>query len=142
MPYLGFGYFWSGIQNKYYQVWNQHLRICLIAKFWEETKMCKSWTKNPLFVYFWTGFCKQYCHICKQHRRICLITKFREIKCMNLGPKVLYLGIFGLEFLKNYCYIWNQHPQICQEWVFNTYGEFCYRVRFFCRSESWSLSAL
>ena len=26
-------------------------------------------------------------------------------KCLNLGPKMPYLGIFGLESEKNYCHI-------------------------------------
>ena len=34
-------------------------------------------------------------------------------KCLNLGPKMPYLGVFRLEFKKYYCYIWNQHPWIC-----------------------------
>ena len=32
---------------------------------------------------------------------------------LNLGPKVHYLGIFGLQFCKNYYRIFNQHPRIC-----------------------------
>ena len=36
-----------------------------------------------------------------QHTRICLTVKFREkVKMPNLGPKMPYLGIFGLEFQK------------------------------------------
>ena len=43
---------------------------------------------------------KNYCQIWNQHPWICLIAKYCEIMKMpkNLGPKVPYLGIFGLEF--------------------------------------------
>ena len=35
-------------------------------------------------------------------------------KCLNLKPKMPYLGIFGVNFENDYCHICNQHPQICQ----------------------------
>ena len=47
-----FGYFWARILESYCQVLNQHLRICLIAKFCKETKMLTFRTKNALFQYF------------------------------------------------------------------------------------------
>ena len=37
-----------------------------------------------------------YRHILNQHPQICLFAKFREKKCINLEPKMPYLGIFGL----------------------------------------------
>ena len=38
----------------------------------------------------------------------------KKWKCLNLGPKMPYLGIFGLELEdKQYCHIWNQHHRIC-----------------------------
>ena len=37
----------------------------------------------------------------------------KKQKCLNLGPKMQFFGIFGLEFKKNYCHIWNRHPQVC-----------------------------
>ena len=44
---------------------------------------------------------KQYCHISNKHTQICLIAKFCEkIRIENLGPKMLYLGILGLEKTK------------------------------------------
>ena len=46
---------------------------------------------------------------------------WKNKKCLNLGPKMPYLSIFGQELLfliifNNfyYCHIWNHHPQICQ----------------------------
>ena len=40
-------------EKKYCHIWNQHLRICLIEKYRERTKMPKIGTKNALFGYFW-----------------------------------------------------------------------------------------
>ena len=48
-----FGYFWARILESYCHVLNQHLRICVIPKFCEETKMLRFGTKNALFEYFW-----------------------------------------------------------------------------------------
>ena len=61
--------FLTKIFKNYCHISNQQLRICLIAKFCEETKMLKFATKNVLFEYFW--------------------------------PKMLSLGIFGIELKKN-----------------------------------------
>ena len=36
----------------------------------------------------------------------------KKQKCLILGPKMPYLGIFGLEFSENYCHISNQHRRI------------------------------
>ena len=33
-----------------------------------------------------------------------------------------YMGIF------DYCHIWNMHPRTYQKWIFNSYGQFFYRV--------------
>ena len=35
-------------------------------------------------------------------------------KTLNLGPKIPYLGIFGLQFNKNYYQIFNQYSRICE----------------------------
>ena len=35
-------------------------------------------------------------------------------KILNLGPKIPYLGIFGLQFNKNYYQIFNQHTRNCE----------------------------
>ena len=63
-----FEYFWAGILKSYCLIWKQHLWICLIAKFYKETKMpkfrnqkCHFWvflTKNALFIYFWARILK------------------------------------------------------------------------------------
>ena len=40
-------------------------------------------------------------------------------KQKKLGPKILYLGIFGLQFNKDYYQIFNQHSRICETINFN-----------------------
>ena len=99
----------TGIWKKYYHIWNQHPRICLIAKYCEIMKMPKFRTKNALFGYLWTKTLENYCHIWNQHLRICLIGKFcEETKMPKFGtknaifgyfwPRMPYLGIFWQEF--------------------------------------------
>ena len=50
--YAWFGYFWAAVWKLYCHLSNQHLGICLIANFCEETKMFKFGTKNDLFENF------------------------------------------------------------------------------------------
>ena len=107
-----FGYFWPKMfyldifqlefENNYCYILNQHPLICLIAKFYEKVKIPKFGTKNVLFEYFWAMIYKNYCHTWNQHPRICLIIKFckKKQKRLILGPKMCYLGIFGVENLK------------------------------------------
>ena len=91
----------------------------------------------PYFGIFGPEFDKNYCHNWNKHSRICLIAHFgEETKMSQFGTKNALFGYFWARILKNYCHIWNQHPQICQKWVFNSYSEFTYRVRFFRRSGS------
>ena len=90
-----FGYFGARILKNYCHIWNQHLRICLLAKFHKKTKIPKFGTKNAWFIYFGAGIWKQFYHIWNQHRRICLIAKF----CGK--TKMPYLGIFDQK-----CFIW------------------------------------
>ena len=116
MPIFGtrfvcFVYFWAEIWKQYCHIWNQHPRICLIAKFREKTKMPKFGTKNALFGYFWARILESYCHIWNLHLRICLTPNFCEetempkFRTKNalfeyFWPKMPYLGILGLEFFK------------------------------------------
>ena len=50
MPDLGI--FLARILENCCHIWNQHFRICLIAKFCEEKKMPEIGTKSALFEYF------------------------------------------------------------------------------------------
>ena len=64
--------------------------------------MPKFETKTAWLICFGAGIWKQYCHISNQHLRICLTAKFRgNKKCLNLGPNMPDLGVFGLEFENN-----------------------------------------
>ena len=72
MPKFGtknawFGFFGQEFENN---IWNQHPRICLIAKFRRKTKMYKFGTKIALFGYFWARILRNYCHIWNQHLQI------------------------------------------------------------------------
>ena len=104
-----FGYFWARILKNYCHIWNQHLRISVIAKFCEETKMPKFGTKNDLlgifdqecviWVFLGKNVLKNYCHIWNQHPQICLFAKFhkKNKKCLNLEPKMSDLCTFRQE---------------------------------------------
>ena len=129
MPNFGtknalFGYFCTRVFKNYCYIWNQYLRICLIAKFCEETKMPKSGTKNALLVYFWQkmpyfsllvqDFLKYNSHIWNQHPQICLFAKFHEKTIIpKFGTDNVWFMYFWAGIWKQYCHIWNPHPQIC-----------------------------
>ena len=50
MPDLGI----LGLEfENYCHIWNQHPRICLIARYRGKTEMAKFGSKNDLFAYFW-----------------------------------------------------------------------------------------
>ena len=62
---------------------------------------CLIWvflTKNALFGYSRARILRNYCHIWNQHPKMCQIAKFCEKKCLNLGAKMPYVAVFGLEF--------------------------------------------
>ena len=108
------GYFWARILKNYCHIWNQHPRICLIAKFHEKMKMPKFGTKNALFGYFWTGIWKEHCHIWNKRPWICLVAKFgAKLKILKFGIKNTWFGSFWTGIWKQYCHISNQHPRIC-----------------------------
>ena len=95
-------------------------KICIIAKYVEETKTPKFVTKNALFEYFRARILKNYCLIWNQHPQIRQIGKFRKkTKLPKFGTKNVLFRYFWAILLKNYCLIWNQHPQVCQ------IGKFC-----------------
>ena len=64
--------------------------------------MPKFGTKNALVGYFGVKIFKSYCHVWNQYLRISVIPKsVKKQKCLNLGPKMPYLGIFDPK-----CLIW------------------------------------
>ena len=126
MPKFGtknawFWYFWPRVWKEYCHIWNQHPRICLIAKFCQKAKMPKFGIKNCLNAII----LKNYCHIWNQNLPICLLAKFcEETKMFKFGTKnvlfgyfwtkMAYLDIFWAKIKKNnYCCIWNWHTWIC-----------------------------
>ena len=120
MPYLSifdqksclWEIFGWNLKTKFCLIRNQHLWICLIAKFCRKSKMFKFGSKNVLFQYFspkmgYFGifreeFWRSYCQISNQHLQICLFVKFhKKQQCLDLGPKKPDLCILGLEFENN-----------------------------------------
>ena len=108
-----FGYFSAEVWKIYCHIWNQHPRICLIAKLMEKQKClnlgpkCFIWvilTKNALFWCFWTRIFKKYCHIWNQHSQICLTGKFckKERKMPKFGTKNPIFAYFWAGILKTF----------------------------------------
>ena len=57
-------------------------------------------------------FNKNYYQIFYPHPRICETIVSSKTKKKNLGPKMLYLGLWTA-MLKNYCHICNKRPPVC-----------------------------
>ena len=110
-----FGYFLTRIWEEYCHNWNQHPRICIIAKFWEKTKYALIWDqKIPYLPIFGMQFENNIVIFCNEHPRICQIGRFREKKKMpKFGTKNALFFFFFIGIWKKYCHIWNQHPRIC-----------------------------
>ena len=98
-----FGYFSARILKNYSHIWNQHLQLGVIAKFCEETKIPKFGTKNVLFECFWARILKMLLSYLKSAPSNLSIWKISRKKksCLNLGPKIPYLGVFRLVFSKS-----------------------------------------
>ena len=106
-------------------IWNQHPRICQIAKFREKMKMPTIGTKNALFSYLWVKTLKNYCHIQNQHLRIRQIAKFRKnMKMPKFETKNVFFAYFWAGIWKQYYHIWNQHLRIC------LIGKLCKKIKF------------
>ena len=67
------GNFGLQFEKNYCQIWNQHPRICLIAKYHEIVRMPKFGIKSTKFGYFGARILKNDCHIWNQHLQIFLI---------------------------------------------------------------------
>ena len=103
LRYLGI--FWARTFKKNCNIWNQHNRICLIAKF-SKNYCDKKWKclnlgqKMPYLGMSSANIFKKYWDIWNLHPQICLTAKYS----------------------KTYCHIWNQHPRICQFAKFSDRG--------------------
>ena len=108
-----FRYFWNSIWKQHCHIWKYHSRIRLAAKF-QEKKMSKF---GPLFGYFsarvsknWDQKCVTWVFFDYKFQNVlsylisapsnlsnCKILQKKQ-KCLNLGPKWPYSGIFIIEF--------------------------------------------
>ena len=89
-----FVFFWGRIQKNNCHIWNQHLEFSIIAKFCEKMKMPIFGTKNALSGYSWPRIKKKLLSELKSAHSNWSISKTSQQKCLNFGPKMLYLGIF------------------------------------------------
>ena len=99
-------YFSARILKNYCHIWNQHLRISVIAKFCKETRMPTFGIKNILFGYFFDPKCLIWVFLPKNFRKTIFIFEISNLKfvylqnfskCLNSGPKMLDLGVLELE---------------------------------------------
>ena len=111
IPYLGI--FGLQFNKNYYQIFNQHIRICETIKFHPKWKKKKSETKNALFGSL-ARMLKNYCHISNKRPPNWVIAKFRaKIRILKFGTKNCLILVFWAAILKSHCHISNQHPRIC-----------------------------
>ena len=118
-----FGYFSTGFFKNYCPIWNQYSRICLIAKFCEETKMAKFWTKkcliwvfltkDSLIGNFWARVLTKLLSYLKSASSNLSISNISWKKMPKFGTKNAWFGYFWARVLENYCHNWNQQLRIC-----------------------------
>ena len=65
---------------------------------------------------FWNNAIQLAIHFLK---KIIYVSFIQKQKTLNLGPKIPYLGIFGLQFNKNYSQISNQYSRNCETTKFH-----------------------
>ena len=99
---------------------HQHPQIFLNAKFQTKIKILKFGTKTALIGYFRLEFQKLMSSwkSVSSNLLTCKVSS-KNKETLDLGPKISYLGIFGLQFIKNYYQIFNQHPRICEKIKFH-----------------------
>ena len=113
-----FGYSRARILKNYFDIWNQHLQICLIANFCEETKKPKFGTKSASFRYFW-----------QKTIAIFEISTLKFVRLKNFAKKQKSLnfrtniGYFWTRVLENYRHIWDQHLRL------RLIGKFCGEIK-------------
>ena len=85
------------------------------TKVCQKIKFLKFGTKNVL-----TGYFGLECHKIMSNLKsgfsnllTCKVSS-KNKKFSNMGPKITYLGIFGLQFNKNYYQTFKQHTWICE----------------------------
>ena len=100
MPYLGIVHqecliwvFLGKNKKNYCHIWNQHTWICLIAKY--RINLAQ---KVPYFDIFWRKFENDIVIFeisVFESAKLSICVK--KQKSLNLGPKMIYLSVFGLE---------------------------------------------
>ena len=85
-----------------------------------QKKILKFRIKIALIGYFWIEF-QKYNVVFQINilESIDMQSFIKNKKNLNLGPKIHYLDIFGLQFNKNYYQIFNQHPRIRENFKFH-----------------------
>ena len=98
-----FGIFGLAFENKYYHIWNQHPRICLIAKFCEKPKMPKFGTKNA------------YLSISGLHNVRAILSYLKSAPSNLSNCKILRKKTKKVraKTWQVYCHTWNQDPRTC-----------------------------
>ena len=125
MPKFGtknalFGCSWGRILKNYCHIWNQHLRISVIAKFYEEKRCLNLGPEGPNLGIFGEELKKLLSYLKSATSNLSNCKIFGKTKVPKFRTKnVLFV------------YFW---ARILQIWVFNSYSEFWYRVAFFLRS--------
>ena len=100
-----------GYLKNYCHIWNQHARICTMAKFRAKIKILKCRIKNALFRCFGQQLWKT---VVIFEIWICPIAKFgAKIIALKFGNKQAWFGYLWAGSWKYYCYNWNQRPRIC-----------------------------
>ena len=88
------------LNKNYYQIFNQHPRICETIKLHPKRKKINLGSKM-LYLSIWVGMLKKYCHICNQRPPIFLIVKFHaKITILKVRTKSTLFGCFGQQFSK------------------------------------------
>ena len=95
----------------YCDILHQHPQIFRNAKFCPKLKIVKFGTKIALIGYF--GLELQEPNVVFEISILEFVNMQHFIQ-KHLGPKIPYLGIFGLQFNKNYYQIFNQYSRICE----------------------------
>ena len=84
--------------KNYYQIFNQHPRLCETIKFHPKQKNIFLGAKM-LYLGFWAGMLKNHCHICNQRPPIYLVAKFSaKIRILKFGTKNALFRCFEQKF--------------------------------------------
>ena len=94
-----FGYFWSRIFKKYCRIWNKHPQIFLIWELPKLPKKCPNLVPQvPYLGSFGLNIWKAIFILQFSTLKFVKLQNFaKKYNCLNLGLKMRYSAIFGLE---------------------------------------------